>query len=334
MLGRWTQIAAAAGDSSRGCRLIHLLIRQPSMRSLKLFLLFMCVGISPAAIHAQAMSPRAVAVQITDSIMVPLASRRALVTAVTRALADGFCEDADFAARPVDLNADTTPEVQVEAVGPCYNSVSGGMSWVFIRDPASGAWRENFGFTGGLIALPSRSGGFVDVMVSMAGSETPVWRWNGSAYSLYCRVPALPGGRNSCPWTIPRNPTADGLPSFSSGTPPQPSAERAPQEGQRDMARRLACAAPAGSLGQAAICPNLQKWFVLMAQNMCSGRIGDFYQAHVAELNAQATDSNIEYWADLETRFFRQEERCTGFVGGVFSQNFRIKWMKSVRDGH
>ncbi|HET7232876.1 MAG TPA: hypothetical protein VFJ16_22895 [Longimicrobium sp.] len=304
------------------------------MRPLKLSLVFMFVGISPVTIHAQAMSPRTVAVQITDSIMIPPASRRALITAITSALSDGFCEDADFGAQPVDLNADTTPEVQVEAVGPCYNSVSGGMSWVFIRDSATGAWRENFGFTGGLVALPSRSGGFVDVMVAMAGSETPVWRWNGSAYSLYCRVPALPSGRNSCPWTIPRNPTADGLPSFSAGTPSLPSPGRAAQEGQRDMARRLACTAPAGSLGRAAICPNLQRWFVLMARNVCSGRIGDFYGAHLDELNAQATDDNIESWADMETRFFQQEEGWTEFCGGVFSRDRRVKWMKSARDSH
>lgn len=202
---------------------------------------------------------RSVAVQIIDSTMLPPPSRQALVNAVARALADGFCEDADFSAHPVDLNADTTPEVQVEAVGPCYNSISGGMNWVFIRDPESGAWQENFGFPGGLIALPSRSGGFVDVMVAMAGSETPVWRWNGSAYSLYCRVPALPGGRNSCPGTIPRNPTADGLPSFRAATRPRPSAEQAPRDAQRDLARRLARAAPAGPPGQAAICPDPQR---------------------------------------------------------------------------
>jgi hypothetical protein len=104
-------------------------------------------------------------------------------------------------------------------------------------------------------------------------------------------------------------------------------------EGQRDKARRLACAAPDGSVGKAAICPNLEAWYIRWFGNACSGNVGDFYQEHADRLNAPATDRNIEIWAEMEAGFFQHQEGCTGVIGSAAPSSWRIDQMKKKRDG-
>ncbi|HEX6751421.1 MAG TPA: hypothetical protein VF092_29285 [Longimicrobium sp.] len=125
------------------------------------------------------------------------------------------CEGTEMAAKLVDLNGDATPEVHVEAQGTCVGGMAGGFNWVFIRS-ASGAWRMNLNFNGGLYPLPSRALGFVDVMAGGPGFCHGIWRWNGRGYALLCI--AGEGGQrcdNPCPRTLKTDEFGENLPAFT-----------------------------------------------------------------------------------------------------------------------
>ncbi len=104
------------------------------------------------------------------------------------------------------------------------------------------------------------------------------------------------------------------------------------EEGQRDKARRIACSAPAGSLGKEAICPNLEIFYVRWWGNFCAGEVGDLYEKNRRELEQPVTDTNIEKWAKMETKYFQSYGGCTADLGRRLSQDDRVRWMKEARD--
>jgi hypothetical protein len=105
-----------------------------------------------------------------------------------------------------------------------------------------------------------------------------------------------------------------------------------PKEGQREKARRIACGCPAGSLGKDAICPNLNLWYIKLVRNFAAGKVGDHYQEYINELKADASDENIQKWAEQETEFFRSQSFFSKIVGGILSTEDRVNWLKYQRD--
>lgn len=103
-------------------------------------------------------------------------------------------------------------------------------------------------------------------------------------------------------------------------------------DGQRDRARKVACSSPEGSLGRAAICTNINNWWVRAIGNTCSGRVGELYERYRDFLKQPASDTNIATWADIETKFFQREGGCTALLGGMLSREGRIRMMKEARD--
>jgi hypothetical protein len=103
-------------------------------------------------------------------------------------------------------------------------------------------------------------------------------------------------------------------------------------EGQRDKARRIACSSGSGSLGRAAICPNFDYWYVNIIGNWCAGQVGDLYENNKERLAQPATDANIESWADMETKFFQSQDRCTAALGRRLSASDRARRMEEARD--
>lgn len=110
------------------------------------------------------------------------------------------------------------------------------------------------------------------------------------------------------------------------------SEDQEPEEGQRRKAMRLACSAPSGSLGRDAICPNFDPSYVdKFYFNWCAGGVGDLYEKNKRTLEEPATDENIERWAEMETKYFRDQDTCTAILGGLLSQEKRVEWMKEAR---
>lgn len=192
--------------------------------------LALAAGISwPAA--AQPTDPgRQAAARLTATLALPDSLRRPLTDAMALAFAEGKvrpaeergrysvlgCDNTEVGARLVDLNGDAVPEVHVQALGTCVGGMAGVYNWVFVRAPGMGTWRPNLTFNGFLQPLRSRAAGFADVVVGGPGFITPVWRWTGRRYSLYCRSGT--GGdapRNTCPRGLAGATAGDSLPAFA-----------------------------------------------------------------------------------------------------------------------
>lgn len=176
--------------------------------------------------------------ELVDGLGLPVALAGPLRSAVLGAVRTDDCDDTEIGLRLVDLNNDTVPEVHLTANGPCMDSRAGGTNWVFVRDP-SGEWRPNLDFNGGLLPLPSRSQGFVDVIVAGPGFTAPVWRWDGTEYSLFCFTAEGPDAQgHTCPRSLVVQETADDLPPFTRRPAPRvlgraAGTERAPESPAR-----------------------------------------------------------------------------------------------------
>jgi hypothetical protein len=176
--------------------------------------------------------------QLVDGLGLPAPLRGPLQAAVLEAVRSDDCDDTEIDLRLVDLNGDTIPEVHLTANGPCIDSHAGGANWVFVRG-RTGEWRPNLDFNGGLLPLPSRSQGFVDIIVAGPGFTAPVWRWDGAQYSLFCFAAEGPDAqRHTCPRSLVVREAAEDL---------RPFTRRAPRVLGQDPEPGTSPASPAGS---------------------------------------------------------------------------------------
>jgi hypothetical protein len=56
------------------------------------------------------------------------------------------------------------------------------------------------------------------------------------------------------------------------------------------------------------------------------------YERNKSALEQAATDTNIEKWAEMETKYFQAYGGCTAALGSALSRRERLEMMKEARD--
>lgn len=89
---------------------------------------------------------------------------------------------------PTDMNKDGKEEIFV-IFGNGYTSGQTGSSLLLFIKDKTGNYQTNFGFSGAMpVIMPTKNGGYPDLLIGGPGFEFPVWRWNGKEYVYYRKI--------------------------------------------------------------------------------------------------------------------------------------------------